>query len=338
MKCTWTAVIFAGIVVSGALAFGQCPPATDLTAYLAPGNSSVWLHFNAPEAGTYRIWSTTNQSLTGHFPDVWTVRDEVTFAAGLCEWTDLNAINAYRRYAVTFVCDAGESAESNEVGYVKITCVGAQGFATYTPFGLPAKFWHVSDSQIPEFGDESRSPSSIVGSQAACNAALLADRIVRQDNGQFSYRNSALGCAWRGSLEDNAGMEPGRAYWYRNGTGATRTLVLAGEADTTCTGLSEMTISATHTGAGTSTPVSWRCMRSIPRNHLNLLARGFVGGVAQTSDRLLTQVGGQAAVFLTDTNTWSGTLTAVSPGQAYWIQNRHIDHVWTYIYDCSGNH
>lgn len=230
-----------------------------------------------------------------------------------------------------------ESGPSNKVGYVKIQCNGGAG-AVYTNFGLPFKFWNVPTANTPQYGVESRKPSSIVGSQSACGSSSSADRIVRQDNGQFGFRNSGAGCTWAGSLETNpANMEPGRAYWYKNNTGSStpRNLVLAGEADTTGVGIPSIAIPAPASGL-TNTPYSWRDPRDVARNRLNLLANTFTGGTATTSDKVLAQVGGASFYYLTATSQFGGTLLSVSPGVAYWIQNKHVGHPWTYTYIASG--
>ncbi|HEY3295029.1 MAG TPA: hypothetical protein VGL38_06305 [bacterium] len=229
-----------------------------------------------------------------------------------------------------------ESGPSNKVGYVKIQCNGGTS-AVYTAFGLPFKFWTVPTGNVPTYGTESRKPSSIVGTQTNCGTSLTADRIVRQDVGRFAYRNSASSCTWAGQLETNpADMEPGRAYWYRNNSGAVRNLVLAGEADTTGIGIPTVTITAPTTQPLIPTPYSWRDPRDVPRERLNLLAQGFTGGTSLTSDKVLAQVGGAAFTYNTSTNLWSGGLTVVSPGVAYWIQNKHSGHTWNYTYNASG--
>jgi hypothetical protein len=228
-----------------------------------------------------------------------------------------------------------ESGPSNKVGYVKIQCNGGTG-SVYTSFGLPFKFWFVPTGNVPTYGTENRRPSSIVGTQTTCGSASGADRIVRQDNGNFAYRVSP-GCTWTGSLETGAYyMEPGRAYWYRNGSGATRNLVLAGEADTTGAGIPGVLVQGPSSPGLLNTAYSWRDPRDVNRARLNLLAQGFLGGTATTSDKVLAQVGGASFYYLTNTSTWGGTLATVSPGVAYWIQNKHVGSNWTYTYNASG--
>ena len=225
-----------------------------------------------------------------------------------------------------------ESGPSNKVGYVKIQC-NANG---YTSFGLPFKFWYVPAGNIPTYGQESRKPSSIVGSQANCGSLTGADRVVRQDNGEFALRQTP-NCNWTQALETNpADMEPGRAYWYKNNTSSVRNLVLAGEADTTAVGIPSVTIGAPGSPGGIqSTPYSWRDPRDVATNHLNLLAQGFTGGGLTTSDKVLHQISGAFAWYNTSNSTWQGFAT-ITPGIAYWIQNKHSGHTWTYTYNASG--
>jgi hypothetical protein len=228
-----------------------------------------------------------------------------------------------------------ESGPSNKVGYVKIQCNGGAG-TVYTQFGLPFKFWFVPTGNVPTYGTESRAPSSIVGSQTNCGTTSTADRISRLDNGQSAFRSSPA-CGWIGSLETSVGMEPGHIYFYQNKSGANRNLVLAGEADTTGVGIPTVTISAPATaGATSSTPYTWRDPRDVAREHLSLLTQGFTGGTnASNSDRILS-TSGSSCYYSTTSSSWQGSLLVVSPGAAYFIQNRHVGHTWGYTYNATG--
>ena len=228
-----------------------------------------------------------------------------------------------------------ESGPSNKVGYVKIQCNGGTS-PVYTAFGLPFKFWYVPAANIPTYGTESRKPSSIVGTQTFCGTSPLAtDRIVRQD-GEFAQRVQP-NCLWVGFLESNPqDMEPGRAYWYYNHSGANRNLVLAGEADTTGTGIPTFTIAAPGApGGAANQPYSWRDPRDVATNRLNLVAQGFTGGSILTSDKVVIQGGSGLFAYYTG-SAWAGGLTAVTPGAAYWIQNKHFGHPFNYTYVASG--
>ena len=222
-----------------------------------------------------------------------------------------------------------ESGPSNKVGYVKINALGGTG-VVYTQFGLPFKFWYVPTGNVPTYGTESRKPSSIVGSQANCGTIVTADKITRQDNGHYAYRNSGSSCAWVNPLETNSEMEPGRAYWYQNNTHANRNLVLAGEADTTAAGIPTVTIAA-----NSNTPYSWRDPRELANNKLNLLAQGFTGGTVISSDRVISQASaGTSFYYRTSDGTWQG-LATVSPGTSYWVKNNHAT-PWNYTYNATG--
>ena len=124
---------------------------------------------------------------------------------------------------------AQQSDPSNDVGYVKINSTGSgtPGTQSVVAFGLPFKFWNVV-SNVPEFGNESFRPSSIIGTQIVAGSFTTADRIVRQDGGATGYRLSTTG-NWTGSLESGAAMTPGHAYYYQNKTGLDRFIVLAGD-------------------------------------------------------------------------------------------------------------
>ncbi|HEY3293920.1 MAG TPA: hypothetical protein VGL38_00625 [bacterium] len=332
MSCKRFLAVIMGIAAISISVFGQCLPATSLTAYLAPGNTNIWLHFSAPAAGRYRVWTTTDQSINRPFPGTWLVATELNLPAGNAGWTDPEALVPYKCYRITAACGQTDSPPSNEVGYVKIRCNGGTS-AVYTAFGLPFKFWTVQPANSPVYGTESRKPSSIIGTQTTCGDVNPSDRIVRQDVGRFAYRNVAFDCGWAGQLEANpADVEPGRAYWYRNNSGANRTLILVGEADTTAVGVPTVMITGPSTQLLIPTPYSWRYPRAIPIDRLQLLEQGFTGGDSKTSDKVLSQIGGLAAVYHTGTNSWRGSLTAVSPGNAYWIQNKHPRHNWTYTF------
>jgi hypothetical protein len=243
---------------------------------------------------------------------------------------------------VSTVCFALESGPSNKVGYVKITCTGGAG-TTFTSMGLPFVFWTVPTGGIPTYGTESRKPSSILGTQPACSTATLADRVIRQDNAQFAYRTGSA-CSWTGSLETAgpANMEPGRFYYFRMVNRATRDLVLAGEADITANGIPGVVIVApVPPQTVANIPYSWRDPRELPRDQLNLRQDGFRGGTATGSDRVLEPSTGKSFWFRTSDNTWQGTppsaLMTITPGRAYWIQNKHgSDPAWTYTYRANG--
>jgi hypothetical protein len=225
---------------------------------------------------------------------------------------------------------ATESGPSNKVGYTKINCLGGAGTVA-TPFGIAFQTWDVPIGNVPSYGVPSTCPSDIEGDQPNCGTLLTGDRILRQDNGQFAYRNSVTGCSWAGQLETNCGMVPGRAYWYLNRTGVDRPNVVAGEVNNTGNyaniAMTELAFTA----------YSWRDSRDLDRDDLNLLLAGFTGGALLTSDRTIDQVNGNFFWRRTSDNTWQGALTTVNPGRAYWVLNRdHANDTWSYNYDASG--
>lgn len=240
-----------------------------------------------------------------------------------------------------------ESGPSNKVGYVKTTIVAnSPGGTTSVPFGLAFLFWNVPTGNIPTYGDTTRMPSMIVGTQAnACTTSSCADNIVRQSGGLVGWRNSTAGGNWTGSLQTTGGtgaMIPAHAYWYRNRSGVLRYMVLAGEADTTAAFVVARTIPApSGTQTALSTPYSWKDPRAVPRAQLNLLQDGFTGDTSSTkSDEVAAQVGGTRFYYIVPPSTlplgWGGSLTALDPGRAYWIRNKHAGHLWTYTYHANG--
>ncbi|MCX6601022.1 MAG: hypothetical protein NT025_05605 [bacterium] len=234
-----------------------------------------------------------------------------------------------------------ESGPSNKVGYVKVTIqANTPGTTTSVPFGLPFIFWSVPTGNIPSYGDTTKLPSMIVGTQAKCSSSSsVADNIVRQTGGASAWRNSNVSCAWTGSLQTSGTgqMIPGHAYWYRNRSGVLRYLVLAGEADTTAVGIPSRVINApTPPATSANTAYSWREPRAVARNQLNLRAQGFTGDIsASSSDQVAAQTGGTSCYYRTTDATWQGSLTALTPGWAYWIRNRHPA-AWTYTYLANG--
>lgn len=239
---------------------------------------------------------------------------------------------------VSTVCFALESGPSNKVGYVKITAVGGGVGGSYTAFGLPFVFWYVPTGNVPTYGTESRKPSSICGNQPACGTFLTADRIVQQ-GGSFAYRLSPS-CTWAGTLETGgtALMAPGWAYWYQNKTGTNRNFVLAGEADTSATGIPAIAIAGPAAPGGSFyTPYSWRDPRQVARDKLNLVQQGFTGGSFTSSDRVVEQGGNFFYCSTANPPVWAGALASVTPGKAYWIQNKQFGHAWTYQYMANGN-
>jgi len=234
-----------------------------------------------------------------------------------------------------------QSGPSNTVGYVKTDIPsGTQGTPTYKEFGLPFQFWDVPANNIPTYGVESRKPSDIIGTQANCGTITSADRIARQDGGLYAYRASTA-CNWTQSLETGAtNMDPGRAYWYVNKSGAARTLVLAGQVNNSGNYTTVTCIAPTVANQSVFTPYSWRDSRDVPANQLNLLLDGFLGGALLSSDRIAAQTGGQFFWYRTSDGSWMiGTtpgIGTVTPGRSYWIQNRHLNHSFDYNYVATG--
>lgn len=233
----------------------------------------------------------------------------------------------YRIVATDF---AGTVTVSNVAGYTLYPCGGGAG-GVYTPFGIKFITWDIPLTGIPTYGVVSNRPSDIVVDQANCGTIVTADRVVNQCTGTFAYRNSAAACTWTGTLETSNGMFYECCYWYLNRTGVARDLVIFGEADIT-------TLAAAVPIPGLSyKPYNWREPRIRPRNNLQLINDGFVGGTVTTSDRVIEQCSGTFFWFRVVDNSWQGALTVIDPCQCcHWIQNRHAA-TWTYSYDPTSN-
>jgi hypothetical protein len=83
-----------------------CSTATDTTVHadsvtvrLVNANTNVEIHFRAPVAGEYTVWSTTNKNAV--FPTNFIPEVTITASPGLNMWTDPSAIVAYKLYTVT---------------------------------------------------------------------------------------------------------------------------------------------------------------------------------------------------------------------------------------------
>jgi hypothetical protein len=79
----------------------------------------------------------------------------------------------------------------------------------------------------------------------------------------------------------------------------------------------------------------------VARNQLNLLQDGFTGDTSSTkSDAVVHQQSGYVFYYIvppsSQTLGWGGSLTALDPGRAYWIRNRHAGHTWIYTYKANG--
>lgn len=298
----------------------QCESLQGLTIYPDSSRTHVTLRWSPGYCPLYRVYSAS--TVSGPFNDL---------VAEITETFCITEVNATRKFFYVVTGDSGGpwSGPSNVVGYVRITGVAS----SYSPLGLPFKFWDVPAGGIPTYGVPATTPSDILGSQLNCGSISTADRIIRQDNGAVAYRSAGISCAWSGSLETGSGMNPGRAYWYLNRTAANRDLLLAGEVDNAG---NYATICMVE---GAYTPYSWRDARLLSVNNLNLAAAGFgCGSLIPTSDRLIAQTGGYFMWRRCSDNTWQGLLISVEPGVAYWVYNRtHANGAWCYNYDASGN-
>jgi hypothetical protein len=87
----------------------SCDPVADLTAYISPDNpTQVWLNFQAPDSGSYVIFSTTLRNNDGDprgGDPQWTMEATVnTASAGPYSWNDTSATVAYKNYVVIHQC------------------------------------------------------------------------------------------------------------------------------------------------------------------------------------------------------------------------------------------
>jgi hypothetical protein len=280
--------------------------------------------------GLYQIYRNTDVHIDLQSPPFTTT--------ALNFYTDPLGLTPPYFYVVTADDGSGESLPSNEVGYTATTSMSATG-VNWTPFGLAFKTWNAPGG-IPTYNSPSTDPSDIFRNPLPCGTLSTADRIVRQDNGDFGYRNTL--CNWTGGLAFNHSVIAGSSYFvFIRSTHPGITLVVAGEVDTVNSYASVPIPDPGVPGTQSAMPYSWRDARVRSRDELELLAQGFMGGPTfATSDRVVSQGSdcfGCVFWYNTTTSSWEGTLTEVTPGIAYWIENNHSGSAWTYNYGFSDN-
>jgi hypothetical protein len=244
-----------------------------------------------------------------------------------------------------------QSGPSNKVGYVKIVTSGTPGGVGYTAFGLPFEFWGVVDG-IPQYGVTSNKPADIIGDQSNGGSPTTGDKISQQGTGDIAVyvgQGPPLWLPpyyWSGGLQTDSTMVPGRAYYYQNKSGSNRDIVLAGEVNNSG-GYGVAAIPAPVDSPGVAFySYSWRDSRNVPREDLGLDDQGFTGGSPTSSDKLSEQGTGDYTVmtgggppFWLPPYNWSGGLEHITPGRAYYIQNRyHVPNdTWNYDYPGDGS-
>lgn len=268
----------------------------------------TYLIMSGPTLGNYSFLTALTDSTEYHYP--------------------IPAFNRFQRFFQITAADSADTYYSNHCALQAFITVGGSGLIS-TPFGIPFMTWDVVRG-VPQYGVPSTDPSDIIGEQTPCAPLAVADRVLRQDNGEFALRNQNAGCAWTQLLEVNHNLRAPRAFWYQNRTGANRRIIIFGEADVT-TASAPVTIIDSQNDL-TSTPYSWRDPRPVDRYNLQLLEQGFHGGTIGTSDRVLSQVGGSFFYHRVSDHTWQGVLLQVLPGEAYWIQSFGHE-AYTYIYN-----
>lgn len=94
-------------------AAGECDPVEDVTVYMAPGNTNTWLHFTAPSAGSYNVYSSTVPNNDGDPRDSdpdFTLETTLTALTNneVMTWTDPGALVPYKNYVVLRDCSLPE--------------------------------------------------------------------------------------------------------------------------------------------------------------------------------------------------------------------------------------
>lgn len=89
--------------LSMCLSSGECTAADSVTAYLNTNNTNIVVHFRAPFAGIYDVWSTTDKN--AQYPTAFIHEAAVTAVSGDNAWTDPGALVVYKRYTVIHNCN-----------------------------------------------------------------------------------------------------------------------------------------------------------------------------------------------------------------------------------------
>lgn len=184
------------------------------------------------------------------------------------------------------------------------------------------------DSGCVYLDNVSTRPSDIIGAQLATGTYVTGDRIARQDNGAFAYRDQHIG--WNGVLETSGSMIPGRAYSFITIDSYRRPPILTGRARSDYSISEFIPITApTPPSNVASTPMSFPVVDVTPISELGLVSSGFADGTVLTSDRVAEQAGGRFA-YLNTSGQWRGRLTECAPEAAYLIVSHTQGSVWTY--------
>lgn len=87
-----------------------CDPVDNLRVIVGPGNVNADLHFTAPQAGTYRLYSTTVPNAddnpdNGADPNYTVETADTFFPAGINVWTVPGGFANYKKFVVVMICD-----------------------------------------------------------------------------------------------------------------------------------------------------------------------------------------------------------------------------------------
>jgi len=149
----WTGSAYS---VTGHMAYcfasAPCDPPAEATAYLIPGGVEVW--FDAPGAGTYVVYSSTNPNNDGDpdggaDPDFTAEASIPVATAGAYNWIDAAYLaNSYKNYVVVRTCPSFDPAEGR-------CCYGAQyqtcedGVTLEYCEGLAGQWYHTLTCPCP---------------------------------------------------------------------------------------------------------------------------------------------------------------------------------------------
>jgi hypothetical protein len=101
---------YAGFFIDDMIIWGLQSPTPDsarnVTAYRVDAtrpDSCIEVRFDAPNAGSYQIWSTTDKNSAWQPGGVWTLETTLSVPAGLNAWRDPAALQTFKRYVVSQV-------------------------------------------------------------------------------------------------------------------------------------------------------------------------------------------------------------------------------------------
>ncbi|MCD4828034.1 MAG: hypothetical protein K8R90_01210 [Candidatus Cloacimonetes bacterium] len=194
-----------------------------------------------------------------------------------------------------------ESAPSDVVGFVKVTCdVG------FIAFALPFTQYDVA-------GVETTLLSDIVGPYMTGGLPFQSDKVWDMTNGDIATENLD------GSFSGMQDFTLGHAYYMEN-KHAAFDLYFAGKSIDVLIDFGTMGMGFTAVGV--------KAAGEVPLDDLDLISAGFTGGLPFQSDKIWDMNDGSITT-LSGAGVWAG-FDHIIPGHAYYIEVKNSPFAWVY--------